>query len=82
MVFREDNTCYYVESIATGASTSVNFDDREQQCTYEFDKNTKSGTFSIVYQYEGRSGEDLVKKYNFTFDGHLMIGAASYGRIK
>ena len=86
VVFREDNTCYYVDSIGTGASTTVNFDDRKQQCTYEFNKDTKSGKFSVVYQYgyadDGAHEQTYTRDYNFTFDGYLMIGAASYGRIK
>ena len=79
VVFREDKTCYYIESIATEASTTVDFDERGQQCTYEFDKNTRKGKFTVVYNIRNN---DLIKEYNFTFDGHLMVGAASYGRIK
>ena len=79
VVFREDKTCYYIESIATGASTTVDFDNREQQCTYEFDESTRKGKFTIVYD---TVNNDLITDYNFTFEGHLMVGAASYGRIK
>ena len=85
VIFREDNTCYYIDSVATAASTTVDFDDRSQKCTYTFDENTRSGVFTVVYPGATRVDgvvSDLNKDYNFTFDGHLMVGAASYGRIK
>ena len=84
-VFREDNTCYYIESILTEASARVNFDDRSQQCTYTFDENTRTGVISVNYsgaKLEDGVKSDLVTEYNFTFEGYLRIGAASYGRIR
>lgn len=85
VVFRDDNTCYYIDSVATAASTTVDFDDRSQECTYTFDENTRSGVFTVVYpgaNLVNGVASDLNKDYNFTFDGHLMVGAASYGRIR
>lgn len=78
-VFREDKTCYYIESVSTEASARVNFDDRSQQCTYTFDETTRSGIISIAYS---SSHPENTTDYKFTFEGSLRIGAASYGRIK
>ena len=82
-VFRDDGTCYYIDSVRTDLSTTVDFNDRSQECTYTFDENTRSGTFTINYPYTDSTGrKDNFKEYNFTFNGSLMIGAASYGRIQ
>jgi len=83
MVFREDNTCYYIEAIRNDLLTTVDFNDRSQQCTYTFDKNTGEGKFSInrVYKENGVV-KDHITDYNFTFNGNVMIGAASYGRMQ
>ena len=63
----------------------MDFDDRSQECTYTFDENTRSGVFTVVYpgaNLVNGVASDLNKDYNFIFDGHLMVGAASYGRIR
>lgn len=83
-IFREDGTCKYIEAIKTELSTTVDFNDRSQDCTYTYDESNKSGKFSINYPYtENGVKKDNITDYNFTFNyGSLMIGGASYGKIQ
>ncbi len=83
-VLRDDGTCYYIESIRTDLSTTVDFNDRSQNCKYTYDDGTKSGKIEITYEYTvNGQNESKVQPMNFTFNyGSLIIGGASYGRIQ
>lgn len=83
-VLRDDGTCYYIEAIRTDLSTTVDFNDRSQNCKYTYDDSSKSGKIEITNEYTVNGQvESKVQPMNFTFNyGSLMIGGASYGRIQ
>jgi hypothetical protein len=83
-ILRDDGSCKYIESLKTELSTTVDFNDRSQNCKYTYDEGSKSGKIEITYEstVDGKT-ESRVKPLNFTFKyGSLMIGGASYGRIQ
>lgn len=83
-VLREDGTCKYIESIRTDLSTTIDFEDRSQNCEYTYDENTNSGKIEITRDYviDGKT-ESKVDSFNFSFSyGTLVIGGASYGKLQ
>lgn len=83
-ILRDDGSCKYIEAIKTELSTTVDFNDRSQDCKYTYDESTKSGKIEITYEYMvDNEKKSRVEPLNFTFSyGALMIGGASYGRIQ
>lgn len=83
-VLRDDGTCRYIEAIKTELSTTVDFNDRSQNCKYSYDESSKSGKIEIIYEYvvDGET-KSRVEPINFTFKyGSIMVGGASYNRIQ
>ena len=85
VVLKDDGSCKYVSAIASEYATEVDLTTMQKGCSYEFDKDKKTGKITVYYYYKEdgveKAGEPTIM--TFTYDsGAFLLGGASYYRVQ
>ena len=90
VVLKDDNTCKYIDEVASEYAVTVDLTTTDKNCTYSYDENSKIGEIDIkMEQYilndDGTKErlEPKTKTLKFNYDsGSFLLGGATYYRVR